>query len=221
MPTSEFLDNRVVDCGDLQVTLKTRDPRLLKNLTLGEFILAFAIYRDVLFSVYPNRREERDSYEFYIVELSVSYGGTIFFNYHKSFSAKAAAILASDNRIIDWLQPDLEPFNMIFSGFRVNTCGVCSSTGHSTSLCPKLPSHQPPPYQQSASLLPVSPTESRSPTPSTLQPHLSNPQGKTNSGEESDMQEEGKSAIISSPIYAHSGSAKKHSYVQFLQGRPF
>ncbi|MGH0174107.1 UNVERIFIED_CONTAM: hypothetical protein FKN15_067212 [Acipenser sinensis] len=31
---SEYLDNRVVDCGDLSVTLKSRYPRLLKSLTL-------------------------------------------------------------------------------------------------------------------------------------------------------------------------------------------
>lgn len=81
--------------------LKPRDPILLKNLTLGEIILAFAIFRDVLCSVYPNRRQELDSYEFYIVALSVRYGGTMFFDYDKFFSAKAAAILASDNHI-DW-----------------------------------------------------------------------------------------------------------------------
>ncbi|MGH0158932.1 UNVERIFIED_CONTAM: hypothetical protein FKN15_037745 [Acipenser sinensis] len=72
-------------------------------------------------------KQELDSYEFYIVELSVRYGGTMFFDYHKSFSAKAA-----DNHI-DWEKPDLDLFNMIFSCLRANACGVCTST----SYCPK------------------------------------------------------------------------------------
>lgn len=137
MTTSEFLDHRVVDCGDLAVTLKSRDPRLLKNLTLGEFVLAFSIFRDVLCSVYPNRRAELESYEYYIVELSVRYGGTMFYEYHKAFSAKAAAILAADNHIVNWAKPDPDLFNRIFGGLRANACGVCASTAHSTALCPK------------------------------------------------------------------------------------
>ncbi|MGH0186688.1 UNVERIFIED_CONTAM: hypothetical protein FKN15_022399 [Acipenser sinensis] len=58
----------------------------------------------------------------------------MFFDYHKSLSAKAAAILASDNHIIDWAHPDLDLFNRIFSGLRANACRVCASTGHSRSL---------------------------------------------------------------------------------------
>ncbi|MGH0126580.1 UNVERIFIED_CONTAM: hypothetical protein FKN15_076180 [Acipenser sinensis] len=46
--SSEFLDHRVVDCGDVSVPLKSRDPRLQKSLSVGEFVLAFSI---VTFSV--------------------------------------------------------------------------------------------------------------------------------------------------------------------------
>ncbi|MGH0163211.1 UNVERIFIED_CONTAM: hypothetical protein FKN15_053868 [Acipenser sinensis] len=88
--TSEFLDHRVINCGDLSVTLKSRDPRLLKNLTLGEFVLAFSIYRDVLCSVYTHQRNELDQYLLYVVELY--------------------------NHIINWSSPDLDLFNRIYNG---------------------------------------------------------------------------------------------------------
>ncbi|MGH0137612.1 UNVERIFIED_CONTAM: hypothetical protein FKN15_020296 [Acipenser sinensis] len=107
---SEFLDYRVVDCGDLSVTLKSHDPHL------GEFVLAFSIYRDVLSSTYPHRQLELDQCLFYIMELSIRYGGTMFYEYHKAFSAKAASILSADNHIVDGSSPDLDLFNRIFNG---------------------------------------------------------------------------------------------------------
>ncbi|MGH0138989.1 UNVERIFIED_CONTAM: hypothetical protein FKN15_025387 [Acipenser sinensis] len=134
IPTAELTDHRVVHCGDVSVTLKSSDPRLLKNLTLGEFVLAFSIFRDVLCTAYPHRREELDLYLAYVVELSVRYGSTMFFEYHESFSA---AVLATDNIIVNWATPDNYLFNQVFGGLRGNACGVCASTGHSTHLCPK------------------------------------------------------------------------------------
>ncbi|MGH0149033.1 UNVERIFIED_CONTAM: hypothetical protein FKN15_046185 [Acipenser sinensis] len=57
---SKYLNYRVVDCGDLSVTLKSCDPQLLKSLTLGEFVITFSAYRDVLCTAYPHRRQELD-----------------------------------------------------------------------------------------------------------------------------------------------------------------
>ncbi|MGH0166476.1 UNVERIFIED_CONTAM: hypothetical protein FKN15_072116 [Acipenser sinensis] len=85
-------------------------------------VISVTIHASLVALHQPLIRQKLDSYEFYIVELSVRYGGTMFFDFHKSFSAKAAAILASDNHIIDWAQPDLDLFNRIFSGLRANTC---------------------------------------------------------------------------------------------------
>ncbi|MGH0117662.1 UNVERIFIED_CONTAM: hypothetical protein FKN15_041854 [Acipenser sinensis] len=135
--SSEFLDHRVVDCGDVSVTLKSRDPRLQKSLSVGEFVLAFSIYRDILCSVYPHRLQELNRYLFLVVELSVRYGGTLFYQYHRAFSAKAAATLSADNRIVDWSSSDPDLFTRIFSGIRANACSTCASTAHSSCLCPK------------------------------------------------------------------------------------
>ncbi|MGH0157598.1 UNVERIFIED_CONTAM: hypothetical protein FKN15_051019 [Acipenser sinensis] len=135
--SSEFLDHRVVDCGDVSVTLKSRDPRLQKSLSVGEFVLAFSIYRDILCSVYPHRLQELNQYLFLVVELAVRYGGALFYQYHRAFSAKAAATLSADNRIIDWSRSDTDLFTRIFSGIRPNACNACASTAHSSYLCPK------------------------------------------------------------------------------------
>ncbi|MGH0170760.1 UNVERIFIED_CONTAM: hypothetical protein FKN15_059662 [Acipenser sinensis] len=78
--SSEFLDHRVVDCGDVSVTLKSRDPRLQKSLSVGEFVLAFSIYRDILCSVYPYRLQELNQYLFLVVELAVRYGALCSIN---------------------------------------------------------------------------------------------------------------------------------------------
>ncbi|MGH0131084.1 UNVERIFIED_CONTAM: hypothetical protein FKN15_044996 [Acipenser sinensis] len=88
------------------IEVKSSNPHLLKNLTLGEFVLAFSIFRDVLCTAYPHRWEEQDLYLAYVVESSVRYGSKMFFEYHKSFSAKAAAVLATDNVIVNWATPD-------------------------------------------------------------------------------------------------------------------
>ncbi|MGH0119529.1 UNVERIFIED_CONTAM: hypothetical protein FKN15_006021 [Acipenser sinensis] len=143
--SSEFLDHRVVDCGDVSVTLKSRDPRLQKTLSVGEFVLAFSIYRDILCSVYPHLLQELNQYLFLVVELSVRYGGTLFYQYHRAFSAKAAATLAADNRIVDWSRSDPDLFTRIFSGIRANACSTCASTAHSSYLCPKAAASAPQP----------------------------------------------------------------------------
>ncbi|MGH0143190.1 UNVERIFIED_CONTAM: hypothetical protein FKN15_019140 [Acipenser sinensis] len=104
--------------------------------TMGEFMLAFSAYRDMLCSAFPHRREELDHYLAYIIELAVHYGGTMFYQYHKSFSAKAAPVLGTENAVVNWAKPDIDVFHRIFGGLRAYACGVCVSS-HATHLCPK------------------------------------------------------------------------------------
>ncbi|ROL44930.1 hypothetical protein DPX16_22915 [Anabarilius grahami] len=59
---SPAVDRQTVDCGDVAVFLKTSDPRLQRNLSFAEFVIAFRIYRDILCKVFPDRREELDLY---------------------------------------------------------------------------------------------------------------------------------------------------------------
>ncbi|MGL5500148.1 MAG: hypothetical protein ACRDCK_03210, partial [Plesiomonas shigelloides] len=59
---SPAADRKMVDCGDVAVFLKTSDPRLQRNLSFAEFVIAFGIFRDTLCQVFPDRREELDLY---------------------------------------------------------------------------------------------------------------------------------------------------------------
>lgn len=99
----ELSDRRVVDCGDVSVMLKDNDPRLSKTLTLAEFVVAFGVYRDIICEVFPSRRAELDTYLAIIADFAVTYGGTLFYEYHKSFSAKAAMLF--NDSIRDWTGP--------------------------------------------------------------------------------------------------------------------
>ena len=45
---SPAIKRQWVDCGDVSVLLKTTDPRLTCNLSFGEFVITFGIYRDIM-----------------------------------------------------------------------------------------------------------------------------------------------------------------------------
>lgn len=117
--------------------LKDSDPRLSKTLTLAEFCVAFGVYRDCVCEVYPQRREELDSYMAIIADLARSYGGSLFYEYHKSFSAKAALHIQKFNQRLDWSVVDLSLISRHFTGHRMLGCPVCGSFNHSANLCPK------------------------------------------------------------------------------------
>lgn len=135
---SETSDNRIIDCGDISVLLKDSDPRLTKSLTIAEFNTAFGVYRDTICEINPERRKELDTYLSIISDLAMSYGGTLFYEYHKSFSAKAAMYIQRFNQRLDWSVVDLALISRHFTGHRPLSCTVCGSFTHTTtSFCPK------------------------------------------------------------------------------------
>ena len=66
--------------------------------------------------VFPPRRPELDAYERDIVEMASKYPGQLFYDYHRKYSAKAAAYLTQSNIKVDWSQRDMILFIEIFSG---------------------------------------------------------------------------------------------------------
>ena len=134
---SDFTDKRVVDCGDVSVMLKDSDPRLSKTLTLAEFIVAFGVFRDVICEVFPSRRAELDTYLAIIADLAMTYGGTLFYEYHKSFSAKAAMFIQRFNQRLDWSVVDLALISRHCTGRQALSCSICGSFSHSLNMCPK------------------------------------------------------------------------------------
>lgn len=139
MPNNETTsEHRRVDFDGTEYIMKPGDPRLSKNLTLGEFIVAFARYKNIVCEVMPHRRTELDQYERDVVEMANQFGGTRFYDYHKAFSAKAAALLHQRQIKVDWSIRDNGLFCTMFAGMKINVCGLCSSVNHASDFCPLL-----------------------------------------------------------------------------------
>ena len=113
------------------------DPRTSKILSIGEFIQAFGIYKNVMCTDYPLRRQELDLYERDIIEMASRYLGPGFYEYHRRFSAEAAAHLRYNNTAIDWSIRNNTLFCNIFANIRPNSCALCNSTFHATAFCNK------------------------------------------------------------------------------------
>ena len=76
-----------------------------KKIKLDEFILAFPVYRSIICDTFPQRRSELDAYCNIIILMATKFRGTGFYDYHKAFSAKAAALpclLLNQNIKLDW-----------------------------------------------------------------------------------------------------------------------
>ena len=108
-------------------------------MLIGEFVVAFGIYRDVICLVYPERRQELDTYLSLIGDLNLRYGKNIFYQYHKAFSSKAALFISQSNIRLNWSILDTELLVMMVGGSQAVTCCTCGKPGHSASLCPMVP----------------------------------------------------------------------------------
>ncbi|XP_044128654.1 uncharacterized protein LOC122925402 [Bufo gargarizans] len=132
----DVAENRVINCGDVSIVMKAKDARLSRKLSIPEFVLAFSVYRDVVCSAQPDRREELDRYLYRVTDLGQKYGGSAFYDYHRSFSAKAAAALSQFQFVTNWAEMDTELFCRHFAGLRAPTCSNCQSIFHTTDWCP-------------------------------------------------------------------------------------
>ena len=83
-----------------------------------------------------DRQEELDSYLSQIIEMATDFGGSLFYEYHKLFSAKAATVLHNNGIKLDWSIRDTDLYCRLCAGRRVNACTLCSSVAHSTGMCP-------------------------------------------------------------------------------------
>lgn len=83
---NNFADNKTYGCGEVSVMIKYEDSRLSRKLSILVFVLAFGIFRDVLCTVSPIRRENLDLYLYSFVDLGYRYVGYTFYDYHHSFT---------------------------------------------------------------------------------------------------------------------------------------
>ena len=94
-----------------------------------------------------DRRKELDAYEAIVVGIASRIDGTAFYEYHISFSARAAALIQQQNVKVDLGVRDIGLFCSLFVGQKANECSLCGSVAHLSSLCPllafpKTPIHQ-------------------------------------------------------------------------------
>ena len=88
--------------------------------------------------MYPERRVELNRYLAIISDLAIAYGGILFYEYHKSFSVKAAFHIQKFNQRLDWSVVDLTLISRHFTGHQALSCAVCGCFSHTASLCPKI-----------------------------------------------------------------------------------
>ncbi|CAC5426343.1 unnamed protein product [Mytilus coruscus] len=86
-------------------------------------------------TTFPHRRSELDLYERDLVDMATRYPGKGFYEYHKRFSADAAAHLRHNKIPVDWSIRNNSLFCNIFANIKPNTCSICSSSFHSSSYC--------------------------------------------------------------------------------------
>ena len=86
-----------------QRKVKENDERVIRQLSLDEFIVAFDRYKKIMCSTYPNRSAELDAYLAHIIETANIWPDR-FYEYHQLFSNKCACMLLQHNFNIDWSQ---------------------------------------------------------------------------------------------------------------------
>ncbi|KAL0194682.1 hypothetical protein M9458_008254, partial [Cirrhinus mrigala] len=106
-----------------------------KDLTPTEFALAFSIYREIICSVYPDRRTELDDYLYIILDMAVRFGGNGFYNYHVFFATQAAGRLQQFNQGTYWGTLDTELYCRIFAARTSLSCELCGAPSHPASMC--------------------------------------------------------------------------------------
>ena len=83
-------------------------------------------------------RKELDAYEAIVVGIASRIDGTAYYEYHKSFSARASALIQQQNVKVDWGLRDNGLFCSLFVGQRANVCSMCGSVAHLSGFCPTL-----------------------------------------------------------------------------------
>jgi hypothetical protein len=103
---SLLLDNETiqelkqVDSEGTTMYVKPRDVRLHLDLSIQEFIEAFTIYKNIICET-SNRSKEFDLYLQDIIDISSTYKGNVFYQYHKAFAMKVATIKLTRGLTVD------------------------------------------------------------------------------------------------------------------------
>jgi hypothetical protein len=96
---------------------------------LAKFIEAFNMFKNIICGI-EDRRVELDNYLQDIIDMAVKFKGKAFYEYHKAFAKKAAAIKQIKGLTIDWAVRDDKLYNTICLDKPMHTCSHCGSSLH-------------------------------------------------------------------------------------------
>ncbi|CAC5398467.1 unnamed protein product [Mytilus coruscus] len=82
-----------------------------------------------------HRRVELDTFLQDVIDMATKFKGNIFYEYHKAFAKKVAAVKLTKSLIVDWSIRDEKLYSLVCLGRAINTCGVCGSSLHSIEMC--------------------------------------------------------------------------------------
>ncbi len=136
--TDSTIDRHLIKGNEVIALKSASDTRLGRNLSISEFIMAFTTFKHIMCEAYPQRQSELDNYQRNMVEMAHTFGGTIYYDYHRAFSARAAAMLQNYNIKIDWAIKDTNLFCMTFAGHTSLSCSHCASKMHTSQFCPHI-----------------------------------------------------------------------------------
>ena len=86
----------------------------------------------------PTMVDQGSSLETVQTMMATRYPDNGFYEYHKMFSAQAAAHLSYSGKKVDWSVRNKTLFCSIFTNSKARTCNLCQSSLHLSSFCPKL-----------------------------------------------------------------------------------
>ncbi|XP_072306544.1 uncharacterized protein [Eucyclogobius newberryi] len=121
--------------------------------------------------MYPNRREEFDSYMTLILDLAIRFSGPGFYQYHILFSSQAAARLQQFNQNTFWGSLDQELYCRIFASRASICCSFCGAPSHPATACvfparrPPTQAQAPAPVRPATQPVPIPPMSAKIPIP--------------------------------------------------------
>ncbi|CAC5404485.1 unnamed protein product [Mytilus coruscus] len=93
--------------------------------------------------------------------MATKFKGNIFYEYHKAFAKKVAAIKFTKGLTVDWSIRDEKLYSSVCLGRAINTCGVCGSSLHSTVMCYLSDTSQGKNYHSQPKRIPTTPYSKR------------------------------------------------------------
>ena len=92
------------------------------------------------------RQKELDVSEAVVVGIASHIDGTAYYECHKSFSARASALIQQQNVKVDWGVRDNSLFCWLFVWQRANICLMCGSVAYLSGFCPTLATPKTPTF---------------------------------------------------------------------------